>query len=100
MSTKATIASGITGAVSPDTYKFTVVTPANFLAVCVDGMNTTDKLRLLRRDAGGTAWAPYTDGTSAVVISPINTHVIPTKPGEYGLSGSVSGTITIFTEAI
>lgn len=98
MSKSAAIPSAnFTGTLDPDTHGFTVTDPSNFLTIVIDGLSDTENVQLVRENFSADGWQPYTDGGKKVILNSNLNSATPLKPGNYGLSGDVSG-VTVYTE--
>ena len=56
-----------------------------------------DRLRLLRKNFGDSAWTSVTDDKGDIVLSSRRKEVVISMPGVYALAGRVTGTLLAYT---
>lgn len=100
MSTQVVVIADFTGELVAATHTFEVTDPSEFKTVVVDDFNDFDKIAVQRQNFGASGWTDYTDQGENVVMDIKNNSVTPLKPGVYGLTGTITAPVTIFTESI
>jgi hypothetical protein len=99
MSTKTSIAAGISGAIAAGTHTFAVSDPTSFKTLKMDG-GANSLLKLLRQNYAADGWEPVMEGGVEVFLSNKRRTATPNEVGTYSVQGNIAGSVTLWTEEV